>query len=66
MDAIEIKLGEGRVGVGHFIDIEGRGLLFWDTGKEHKVGERIGEVGEKVHYPQSGEVYLKCLTLCLS
>ena len=63
MDAIEIRLGEGRVLVGHFIDVEGRGLVFWDTGEEHKVGEWVGEVGEEVHYPQPGEVYLKCLTL---
>lgn len=63
MDAVEIRLGKGQVLVGHFIDIEGRGLMFWDTGEEHKVGERVGEVGEEVHYPQPGEVYLKCLTL---
>lgn len=63
MDAIEIRLGEGRVLVGPSIDKEGRGLVFWNTGAEHKVGERVGEVGEGVHYPQPGEVYLKCLTL---
>ena len=56
---LQINLGTGRIKIGYFSDDEGYGLVFIDSGTEHKVGsippDSIGE-----HMPEKDEVYIHC------
>jgi hypothetical protein len=47
--------------VSHFTDADGGcGVLFQDTGKEHKTGELYPEAMlERPHTPQQGELYIR-------
>lgn len=60
--AIQIELGTGKVGIIHFTDKDGVGLIFKDSGVIHPIGTLIsGEL--RTHPPEPGEIYLKCTSV---
>ena len=59
-DVIQINLGEGKVGITAFSDVNGHGLVFKDNGVSYPIGSPI--VGEKkgLCVQEPGEVYIHC------
>jgi len=56
---LQIHLGEGRVMITGFIDPDGCGIMFKDSGSRHEIGALTGEP-PGLHTAQPGEVYVKC------
>lgn len=58
---LQICLGEGRVAIEPFSDEDGsHGVIFKDSGEPHPVGELTGSDRSAEHYPEEGEVYIRC------
>ena len=60
---LQINLGNGRIEITQYSDIDGYGVLLKDTGEDHVIGRATGTREELVsweHSPQSGEIYIHC------
>jgi len=58
---LEILLGEGRIAIEPFDDKHGgHGLIFKDSGEPHEVGELTNSGRKPEHYPEKGEIYIRC------